>query len=129
MTPHLPQADATESFTWMDSAGQVYTSSRDSPEGRALSGGLGLIGIITGARRGTAARAACGARGCTRPLQHLAAQRAATQPAEVTLRMTPPSLTKAVSRTFLDDANLAADIDVYLKVGPVGGAALSRRLR
>jgi hypothetical protein len=59
----------------------------------------------------------------------LAAQRAATQPAEVTLRMTPPSLTKAVSRTFLDDANLAADIDVYLKVGPVGGAALSRRLR
>lgn len=33
--------------------------------------------------------------------------------------MTPPSLTKAISRVFLNDANLAADIDTYLKVGGV----------
>lgn len=38
------------SFTWVDAAGKVHVSARDSPEGRALSGGVGLIGIITGVR-------------------------------------------------------------------------------
>jgi hypothetical protein len=41
-------------------------------------------------------------------------------PPEATFRMTPPSLTKAISRVFLPDANLASDIDGYLKVG-LGG--------
>jgi len=37
------------------------------------------------------------------------------------VQMTPPSLTKVISRTFMDDRNLAADIDKYLKVRLGGG--------
>lgn len=34
-------------FTWVNSQGEVITSQRDSPEGRAVVGGLGLVGIVT----------------------------------------------------------------------------------
>lgn len=34
-------------FTWVDASGTIRTSTRNSPEGKALAGGLGLIGIIT----------------------------------------------------------------------------------
>eukprot|EP00878_Enallax_costatus_P024256 GHUV01025873.1.p1 GENE.GHUV01025873.1~~GHUV01025873.1.p1 ORF type:complete len:253 (+),score=16.97 GHUV01025873.1:104-760(+) len=33
--------------TWVDADGQIRKSTRDSPEGKMLCGGLGLIGIIT----------------------------------------------------------------------------------
>jgi hypothetical protein len=46
--PPYRQADAVISFTWVDAAGQVHTSERHSDEGRAISGGFGLIGILTG---------------------------------------------------------------------------------
>lgn len=159
------------SFTWVDAAGKVHVSARDSPEGRALSGGVGLIGIITGAcalcvlrvfskllcgggarQRGPGAlrcrgpdrcqpgacvrlcvlvryplRACVCKSGGTRSVQlvsiagagHTLSPPLPSHAAEVTLQMTPPSLTKAISRVFLNDANLAADIDTYLKVGGV----------
>jgi hypothetical protein len=31
----------------VDGTGSIHTSPRDSPEGRAICGGLGLIGVIT----------------------------------------------------------------------------------
>ena len=34
-------------FTWVDAKGKVHVSSRNSPEGRAHSGGMGLLGVIT----------------------------------------------------------------------------------
>jgi hypothetical protein len=36
------------SFKWVDAAGNIRTSTRDSPEGRAFAGGLGILGIMTG---------------------------------------------------------------------------------
>jgi hypothetical protein len=36
------------SFKWVDAEGSVHTSERDSPEGRAFSGGIGILGIMTG---------------------------------------------------------------------------------
>ncbi|KAI8477082.1 MAG: hypothetical protein J3K34DRAFT_399332 [Monoraphidium minutum] len=77
-------ADATINITWVDVEGTVHTSARHSPEGHALSGGVGMMGIIT----------------------------------EVGVQMTPPTLTKAISKTFLKDTNLPADIDGYLKNTP-----------
>lgn len=32
---------------WVDVNGTIHTSPRDSPEARAILGGLGLVGIIT----------------------------------------------------------------------------------
>jgi hypothetical protein len=47
---HQPRkAGAAIEFTWVDASGNVRVSARESPEGRALSGGLGLLGVITGA--------------------------------------------------------------------------------
>jgi hypothetical protein len=34
-------------FTWIDASGEVHIADRHSPEGKALAGGVGLIGIIT----------------------------------------------------------------------------------
>ena len=34
-------------LTWVNAKGEEYTSSRYSAEGRALVGGVGLVGIIT----------------------------------------------------------------------------------
>uniref|UniRef100_A0A383WHX7 FAD-binding PCMH-type domain-containing protein n=1 Tax=Tetradesmus obliquus TaxID=3088 RepID=A0A383WHX7_TETOB len=39
--------DIALEFTWVDASGGIHTSSRDSPEGHALAGGVGLVGIIT----------------------------------------------------------------------------------
>lgn len=44
------QADISLEFTWVDSSGTVHTSSRSSPEGHGLAGGVGLWGIITEVR-------------------------------------------------------------------------------
>lgn len=41
------QGDITLEFTWIDASGAVHTSDRYSAEGKALAGGVGLIGIIT----------------------------------------------------------------------------------
>lgn len=43
----LMQADTVVEIVWVDGKGEVHTSARDSPEGRAFCGGLGLIGIMT----------------------------------------------------------------------------------
>lgn len=43
----LWQGDIALEFTWVDASGTVRTSARDSPEGKGLAGGVGLIGIIT----------------------------------------------------------------------------------
>jgi hypothetical protein len=43
----MTQGDITLEFTWVDASGTVHTSERHSAEGRGLSGGVGLIGIIT----------------------------------------------------------------------------------
>jgi len=45
------QGDITLEFTWVDASGKVHKSSRDSPEGHGLAGGVGLIGIITVSNR------------------------------------------------------------------------------
>jgi FAD/FMN-containing dehydrogenase len=42
-----PQADIVTSITFVDGRGQVRTVSRNGAIGRALSGGLGMLGIIT----------------------------------------------------------------------------------
>lgn len=42
-----PQADIVTSITFVDGKGRVRTVSRSGPIGRALSGGLGLLGVIT----------------------------------------------------------------------------------
>jgi FAD/FMN-containing dehydrogenase len=41
--------DTLISITWVDADGNVRTSSRDSEEGKLFCGGMGLIGMITGA--------------------------------------------------------------------------------
>lgn len=41
------QGDIALEFTWVDASGTVQISGRDSAEGKALAGGVGLIGIIT----------------------------------------------------------------------------------
>jgi FAD/FMN-containing dehydrogenase len=35
------------SVTWVDASGAVVRSTRDSPEGRAIVGSLGLLGVVT----------------------------------------------------------------------------------
>jgi hypothetical protein len=35
------------SITWVDGRGVVHTSARDSPEGRGLCSGMGLLGVVT----------------------------------------------------------------------------------
>ncbi|GBF95589.1 FAD FMN-containing dehydrogenase [Raphidocelis subcapitata] len=39
--------DILKEITWVDATGTTRTSARDSPEGRALAGGLGLLGIVS----------------------------------------------------------------------------------
>lgn len=39
--------DIILSMQWVDGTGKVHTSARDSPEGRAICGGLGVLGVIT----------------------------------------------------------------------------------
>eukprot|EP00879_Flechtneria_rotunda_P014072 GHRR01014702.1.p1 GENE.GHRR01014702.1~~GHRR01014702.1.p1 ORF type:complete len:461 (+),score=131.27 GHRR01014702.1:498-1880(+) len=39
--------DIALEFTWVDSAGNVHISARNSPEGHGLAGGVGLIGILS----------------------------------------------------------------------------------
>jgi FAD/FMN-containing dehydrogenase len=34
-------------LTWVDGKGTIRRSSRGSPEGRALCGGLGIVGVVT----------------------------------------------------------------------------------
>jgi hypothetical protein len=45
--PPAPQADILAEVTWVDGAGIVHTSTRDSDAGRALVSGLGVAGIVT----------------------------------------------------------------------------------
>lgn len=39
--------DIAVEYVWVDAAGTVYRSPRGSPEGRAIAGGLGIIGFVT----------------------------------------------------------------------------------
>jgi hypothetical protein len=40
-------ADIVRSITWVDASGSVRRAARHSKEGRAIAGGLGLLGIVT----------------------------------------------------------------------------------
>jgi hypothetical protein len=132
------QADITINITWVDADGNVRVSDRLSPEGHALSGGVGMLGVITGVRlfwgeckAAANVRQGEGAAGwCSAAVRRglwghpkAAASRAiadASPPmcfraAETAVQLGPPSLTKAVSKTFQSDAHLADDISAYLK--------------
>eukprot|EP00882_Tetradesmus_deserticola_P017756 GHRQ01019044.1.p1 GENE.GHRQ01019044.1~~GHRQ01019044.1.p1 ORF type:complete len:130 (-),score=23.88 GHRQ01019044.1:262-651(-) len=39
--------DIVTSIQWVDGKGGVQTSARSSPEGKAICGGLGVIGVVT----------------------------------------------------------------------------------
>jgi hypothetical protein len=43
----------------------------------------------------------------------------------VAVQLTPPTLTKALSKTFLRDATLPADIDGYLQARQLAGRSLA----
>jgi FAD/FMN-containing dehydrogenase len=39
--------DIVSNIQWVDGKGEVHTSARSSPEGRAICGGLGVTGVVT----------------------------------------------------------------------------------
>jgi hypothetical protein len=45
--PQSHQSDIMTEFKWVNAKGEVLTSARDSPEGRAVVGSIGLLGVVT----------------------------------------------------------------------------------
>ncbi|GBF95066.1 hypothetical protein Rsub_07567 [Raphidocelis subcapitata] len=113
-------------LTWVDAAGTIHTSPRDSDDARALLGGIGLVGII--------AEVEVALQGTTNATPHLSVTwhpdiglystftKEATGEASTGARLSPLATMQPFEAPLLDAALKAWDGDVNDVAGPVFGA-------